>query len=250
MGNYKYNNSDIAWIGAYPLHWKIDRIKDKTTAVVGGDWGNDPDSDAEGENVVVLRVADLNDIHFKYEDLTIRKIKDGSFKTRKIDEKCLIIEKSGGGEKQLVGRVGYPKNIDFDAISSNFMAKIEFDSTVDIEFMNFVFYNLYKRNLNYPYVQQTTGIQNLNVGYYLATKIAFPPRDEQKLISDYLLKIWNQIEKIKLLKFGTTKLSYDDNTENQIKTLLKYRDSIIHECVTGKKQVADVTTNKIQEINA
>ena len=250
MDKYIYSKSELAWIGAYPSHWYIDRIKDKTTAVVGGDWGNDPDSDEEGNNVVVLRVADLNDIHFKYEDLTIRKIKDGSFKTRKVNERCLIIEKSGGGEKQLVGRVGYPKNIDFDAISSNSMAKIEFDRTVDIEFMNFVFYNLYKRNLNYPYVQQTTGIQNLNVGYYLATKIDFPPINEQKIISDYLIKIWKQIERIKLLKFGTTKLSYDDNTENQIRILLQYRDSIIHECVTGRKQVYSGEIKQKKEVNA
>lgn len=98
MDKYIYSKSELAWIGAYPSHWYIDRIKDKTTAVVGGDWGNDPDSDEEGNNVVVLRVADLNDIHFKYEDLTIRKIKDGSFKTRKVNERCLIIEKSGGGK--------------------------------------------------------------------------------------------------------------------------------------------------------
>lgn len=241
MEKYKYNKSEHEWIGMYPAHWHIDRIKDKTKKVVGGDWGNEPDSNSDGKNAVVLRVADLDGIYFDYADLTIRKIKSSSLSNRKITENSLIIEKSGGGEKQLVGRVGYPKQIDFDAISSNFMAKIEFDNTVHIEFMNFVFYNLYKSNLNFPYVQQTTGIQNLNVGYYLTTKIAFPPREEQKIISDHLITIWNKIEKIKLIKFGITKLSYDDNSENQIRILLKYRDSLIHECVTGKKQIAGIS---------
>lgn len=234
---YNYETSHIDWINKYPNHWKIDRIKDKTTNVVGGDWGDDPESDKDGENIIVLRVADLDDIYFSYDDLTIRKIKANSYNSRKITERCLIIEKSGGGEKQLVGRVGMPKNIDFKAVSSNFMAKIEFDKTVDIEFMNFVFMNLYNRNLNYPYVQQTTGIQNLNVGYYLSTKIAFPPIEEQIEISKFLKKLMSDIDKIKKLKFGTTKLSYGDDSRNQLKVLLEYRDSLIHECVTGKKQI-------------
>jgi len=235
--NYEYVNSHIEWIGEYPKHWKIDRIKDKIINVAGGDWGNDPDSDKNGENIVVLRVADLDEIYFNYDNLTIRKIKKSSFKSRKLSENCLIIEKSGGGEKQFVGRVGLAKNLDFPAICSNFMAKIDFNNTIDINFMNFVFLNLYNRNLNIPYVQQTTGIQNLNVTYYLTTKIAFPPIEEQRVISKYLETLLNEINEIKKIKFGTTKLSYGDNSRNQLKVLLEYRDSLIHECVTGKKQI-------------
>ena len=117
------------------------------------------------------------------------------------------------------------------------MAKIDFDNTVDTKFMNFVFLNLYNNNLNYPYVQQTTGIQNLNVTYYLTTKVAFPPIEEQRVISSYLETLLDEINEIKKIKFGTTKPSYGDNSRNQLKVLLEYRDSLIHECVTGKKQI-------------
>jgi type I restriction enzyme, S subunit len=196
MVKYKFSISGMDWLPNVPMHWKVDRIKDKTTAVVGGDWGNDPESDEDGESIVVLRVADLDDIYFKFEDLTIRKIKNGSFITRKISDRCLIIEKSGGGEKRLVGRVGYPIGIDFDAICSNFMAKIEFDNTIDINFANYLFSSLYNSNLNFPYVQQTTGIQNLNVTYYLTTKAAFPTLPEQKAIAEYLDKACRRIDNI------------------------------------------------------
>jgi len=235
--NYKYVNSSIESIQKYPEHWKVDRIKDKTINVVGGDWGSDPESDKDGINTIVLRVADLDDIYFNYNNLTIRKIKKSSFNSRKLSNNCLIMEKSGGGEKQFVGRVGLAKNLTEPAICSNFMAKIDFDNTVDIKFMNFVFLNLYNRKLNYPYVQQTTGIQNLNVTYYLTTKIAFPPLEEQQVISQYLEKLLDEVNEIKKIKFGTTKLSYSDNSRNQLKVLLEYRDSLIHECVTGKKQI-------------
>lgn len=196
MVTYEYKNTGIEWLSNVPKHWKVDRIKDKITAVVGGDWGNDPDSEMDGDDIVVLRVADLDDIYFKFKDLTIRKIKNGSIKTRKVTDRCLVIEKSGGGEKQLVGRVGYPLGIDFDAICSNFMAKIEFDNTIDLKFANYLFSLLYYANLNFPFVQQTTGIQNLNVTYYLTSKVGFPPLPEQRAIADYLDKACKRIDSI------------------------------------------------------
>lgn len=217
--NYEYVDSHIEWIGQYPKHWKIDRIKDKTTNVVGGDWGDDPESDKDGENLVVLRVADLENTYFNYDDLTIRKIKDNSFKSRNITDRCLIIEKSGGGEKQLVGRVGMPKGIDFKAVCSNFMAKIEFDNTVDVPFMNYVFYSLYNNNQNFSFVQQTTGIQNLNVGYYLTTKVLLPPKNEQKFLSEYLDKACEKID-------NTIKIK-----EQQIEKIISNKRAIINEVV-------------------
>jgi type I restriction enzyme S subunit len=220
MEKYIYKDSGVEWLGKVPKHWKVDRIKDKTTAVVGGDWGNDIDSEADGKDIVVLRVADLDDIYFKFEDLTIRKIKEGSFETRKITDRTLIVEKSGGGEKQLVGRVGYPKGIDFDAICSNFMAKIEFDNTIDLRFANYLFSTLYKSYLNFPYVQQTTGIQNLNVNYYLTTKTVFPPFLEQKIIADYLDVACVRMDRIIAIK------------EEQFKKIESYYFARITECTT------------------
>lgn len=221
MRKYKYKNSSIEWLGEIPEHWQVDRIKDRTTGVAGGDWGNDPDSDSEGENIVVLRVADLNEMYFKFEDLTIRKIKDSSFKSRRILPNSLIIEKSGGGEKQLVGRVGYPKGIDFDAICSNFMAKIDFGKTVDLIFMNYYFACLYSNRLNFPFVQQTTGIQNLNVTYYLNTHIAIPPIKEQKIIAEYLEKTCLRIDKIIDLKKRQLN-QLEEFFTNRITTLLTH----------------------------
>jgi type I restriction enzyme S subunit len=200
MAENQYKNTELEYLPKYPSHWKLDRIKDKTTAVVGGDWGNDPESDEDGENIIVLRVADLDGTYFDFSDLTIRKIKNSSLANRKINERSLVIEKSGGGEKQTVGRVGLPKGLSETAICSNFMAKIDFDNTVDLRFVNYLFHSLYNARLNFPYVQQTTGIQNLNVGYYLTTKVAFPPPNEQKAIADFLDRATEKIDRIIAIK--------------------------------------------------
>ena len=57
--------------------------------------------------------------------------------------------------------------------------------------------------------------------------IAIPPLTEQKDIANYLDTV---LEK---------SLKLEEYIYSQIKTLQNYRKSLIHECVTGKKQVAD-----------
>lgn len=204
---YQYKSTDSHWLEKVPKHWLIDRIKDKTENVTNGDWGDDPESDAEGENITVFRAADIDSIYVSFDNLTSRKIKSSSYESRKITKKSLIIEKSGGGEKQIVGRVALPKNINFKAITSNFMAKIDFDNSVDIRFANYVFNTLYNSKLNFPFVQQTTGIQNLNLNYYLTTKVSFPPLEEQITIADYLDETCERIDKIIEIKKKQIKTS-------------------------------------------
>jgi len=244
---YEYLKSDIPWIGEYPKHWKVFRIRQRVENIVGGEWGSDPDSDdTDGSReIVVLRVADFDGIYLNYENITIRRVKETKISNRLIKGNCLIIEKSGGGEKQLVGRVAEAKDLPFEAITSNFIAKLEFDTKVDSHFMNYIFHNLYNSNVNFPFVQQTTGIQNINVTYYLNTKIAFPPKEEQIVIANYLDKVCKDIDKVIELKFGKSKAD-DENNNNQISTLLQYKKSLIHEVVTGKKQVYGLTKEKQQ----
>jgi type I restriction enzyme S subunit len=234
---YEYVKSEIKWVGQYPKHWKVFRIRQRVENIVGGEWGGDPESDdTDGRDIAVLRVADFNGIYLNYDNITIRKVKETKIPSRLLNERCLIMEKSGGGEKQLVGRVAEAKDLPFEAITSNFIAKLKFDTKVDSHFMNYVFHDLYNSNLNYPFVQQTTGIQNINSTYYLNIKIAFPPKEEQIVIAKYLDKVCEDIEQVIQIKFGKSK-GDDENNNNQISTLLQYKKSLIHELITGKKQV-------------
>jgi type I restriction enzyme S subunit len=57
--------------------------------------------------------------------------------------------------------------------------------------------------------------------------IPVPPKDEQVEISNVIKSIVDRVSSVK------------DNINSQIETLLKYRNSLIQECVTGKKQVCD-----------
>jgi len=174
------------WSDGSPPTWKVDRLKDCLSSIVGGEWGDDPESDVEGQDLVVLRVADFSNGSVKRDDLTIRRIKDSKIQHRLLTNSSLLIEKSGGGENQWVGRVVYPGALPFEAICSNFIAKLEVTPRQHAKFLNYLFSALYNSNVNRPHVRQTTGIQNLALHHYLGVNVALPSIPEQKLIAAYL----------------------------------------------------------------
>lgn len=219
---YEYTNSEFEWIGEHPKHWKLFRIGQRVESLVGGEWGSDPDATVSNDHkeIAVLRVSNFQDIYLNYDDITIRSVKTTKIPARIINSKCLLIEKSGGGEKQLVGRVVEAKNLPFDAITSNFIARIEFDCKVNTHFMNYVFHDLYSSDLNFPFIQQTTGIQNINTTYYLNIKVPFPPKPEQTAITDYLDNACTDIDRVVKIK------------QKQIENLQQQLKSIIHQTIT------------------
>lgn len=217
-----YKSSNIEWLGDVPSHWRVTRIINRVESRVGGDWGEDPDTEkAEHVLLPVIRVQDMeNEYEIGTDKLTYRKIKQSKIEHRLLNEKTLLIEKSGGGEKQVVGRVALPKKITMPAICSNFMEKIEMDTKSNPAFFNYLFHALYNQNMNFPFVQQTTGIQNLSSTYYLYTKVAYPERTEQTAIAAYLDQATEKIDSVVAAK------------QKQLEILEQYKKSKIHECVT------------------
>jgi type I restriction enzyme S subunit len=200
--------------------WQIDRIKDRLTSVVGGDWGNDPAEDPAATDIAVIRVADIRGLTVDTSGLTIRNVQKSKLADRRISANSILIEKSGGGENNPVGRAVYPGTLGFDAICSNFMAKLECDSSVYPPFLNYVFHSMYVTGINKACIQQTTGIQNLAITRYLCTKIGFPRLEEQQRIAVYLDASYAAIDTAVAAK------------RSQLKILDALLKSIIHQAVT------------------
>ena len=172
--------------GRSPKEWTIDRIRDRLSGVVGGEWGDDPDAHDEGVLIPVIRVADIRGTYVTTDDLTIRRVKETKLAGRLIGKRTILLEKSGGGELKTVGRGVITSNISFDAICSNFMAKTDCGATVEPSFIAYLLDAAYSSAVNTAHIQQTTGIQNLRVADYLNTHVAFPPVPEQNRIAAYL----------------------------------------------------------------
>lgn len=178
--------SERSIFGDSPEHWSIDRIRDRLTTIVGGEWGDDPDTHDEGSEIPVIRVADIRGLDVTTEDLTVRRVKESKLPGRLISKNSLLIEKSGGGETKPVGRAVLGRKLTFDAICSNFMAKTDCGATVTPSFIAYLLDAAYASGINNAHIQQTTGIQNLRVTDYLNTRVAIPPLIEQERIVTYL----------------------------------------------------------------
>jgi len=83
--------------------------------------------------------------------------------------------------------------------------------------------------------KRTTNLASTNATKVRAFPIPLPPLPEQKRLVKFLEDRLRDLEQIqKTLK-------------NQITTLLAYRKSLIHECVTGKRQITEVDVARVQD---
>ena len=180
----KYKPSGIDWLWEVPEHWEVDRLKWTTVGMVNGIWGEE----ANGiDDLICVRVADFNRESALVVDAppTLRAVNRGQRRGKLLRRGDLLIEKSGGGEKQLVGCVVYFDH-EFEAVCSNFVARMPTAAGHSARYWLYVHAALYAGRLNYPAINQTTGIQNLDSAAYLETKVGYPPFEEQRAIADYL----------------------------------------------------------------
>tara|TARA_B100000073_G_scaffold347827_1_gene363524 strand:- start:1357 stop:2685 length:1329 start_codon:yes stop_codon:yes gene_type:complete len=213
-----YKESGVDWLGSIPSNWQISRLKNTVNGCVNGLWGSEPNGKNE---LVVVRVADFDDQKLKISDakLTYRSIKENERKGRLLKNGDLLIEKSGGGDKTLVGRVVlFDKS--YTALSSNFVAKMTPKDWVDNRFLKYVFSCLYSRGINYLSIKQTTGIQNLDASSYLNETFCFPEKMIQEEIANFLDNKTEQIDEAIAIK------------ETQIELLKERKQIIIQKAVT------------------
>lgn len=179
-----YKDSGVEWLGEVPRHWAVYSLKRSVDGCVNGLWGDEPDG---VNDIVVIRVADFKRSisAVGLDKLTYRSITPKERQSRLIKTGDLLIEKSGGGEKTLVGCVVLFQH-EFEAITSNFVARMRPLDGFDSGFLCYAFGTLYQNRVNYPSVKQVTGIQNLDSESYLQERFCFPVRLEQTQIARFL----------------------------------------------------------------
>lgn len=214
----EYKDSGVEWLGEIPSHWDLYSLKRSVDKCTNGFWGGEPD----GRNdLCVLRVADFNRDNFTINEdkLTLRSVLPKEAESRLLKKGDLLIEKSGGGEKTLVGCV-VQFDKDFPAITSNFVAKMSPNVITDSKYLTYAFAHLYSGRVNFPSIKQTTGIQNLDSEAYLMEKFGFPSKNEQIQIANFL-------------DHETTKIDHLIEKQQQLIELLKEkRQAVISHAVT------------------
>ena len=166
------------------------KLIDITGKALSGEWGTD---DETGNGIPVLRTTNFtNEGVVNYDSVVTRTITK-----RNIDEKYLrpgdiILEKSGGSDKQPVGRVIYYDGPENTYLFNNFTGLLRVKNP-DLWLPRYVFYSLYanyKKGGTREYENKTTGLHNLKTDVYLSRyEVTDAIYNQQQLICERLDKI-------------------------------------------------------------
>jgi len=165
--------------------WVSIRLHRLIESAVGGVWGDEPGT---GDmDVKCVRAADFDYAHLTVHprNLPTRSVSKKDLSTRRLRKGDLVLEKSGGGELQPVGRVVH-WDLNETAVTSNFAARIRPASGTSGRFLAYLMASLYGTGTTKKSVKQTTGIQNLDLANYLDERVAVPKEVEQRAIADFL----------------------------------------------------------------
>ena len=168
------------------------RLKWAFSSCKNGAWGTEPDGEP---GVVCIRAADFDGKLglLNNRERTLRSIDPGTYEKLALRSGDIVLEKSGGGEKQLVGRA-----VLFDgeepSITSNFLARCRPAPSMEPAFINYLLLAIYNARGTFPHLKQSTGIQNLDIASFLNLRVIIPPLDTQQRISRFLDEKTAQID--------------------------------------------------------
>ena len=180
----EYKDSCIEWLGAIPVHWEVRRLGATVTGCQNGVWGEEAD---ETHDLICVRVADFDRIRFRVrlDAPTMRSIDPRIAQTHRLEEEDLLLEKSGGGDKQPVGAVAMYDHRQ-QGVCSNFIARMPVADGYHPRYLTYVHAALYSARINVRSIKQSTGIQNLDSSSYLNEYLGFPKGTEQRAIAAFL----------------------------------------------------------------
>ncbi len=147
-----------------------------------------------GKKEPYVRVGVIRNTNFTKEgfldnsDIAYLDVEVKLYATRKLEAGDIILEKSGGGPKQPVGRVVYFDKMKGEFSFSNFTSviRVREKSKIDPAYLHRLLHFYYMSGLTEPMQKYSTGIRNLQLKEYQELIIPFPSIQEQKYIVDIL----------------------------------------------------------------
>lgn len=159
------------------------KLSDVLETQIGGAWGDLPGS---GEfEVKVLRATEMDKLgRLNLTSAVDRSVTMSQYVSRELIPGDLVMEKSGGGPNQPVGRVGLYNGPAGGYITSNFMLKMRPNS--ELIDPNFLWLQLMYTHLSGGTIaiqSSSTNIRNVTVSEYLNLEIFVPSLEKQRSIA-------------------------------------------------------------------
>lgn len=150
--------------------------------------------------VGVIRNANFTkSFTLRYDNIEYLDVEVRQFEKRKLQKGDLIIEKSGGSEKQPVGRAVLFEREDGEFSFSNFTSilRIKDKESFNSKFLFYFLLFIYKRGDTLGMQKATTGIHNIEFEKYLNISVPVISRSEQERIVERLDAAFAQIDELK-----------------------------------------------------
>lgn len=213
-----------------PKGWDSIQLKDLLSFVLGGDWGKEPTyTDENFETVFCIRGTEFK--HWSKEKGATsveRKVKTSSLEKRALKLGDILLEISGGGPEQPVGRtvlidyVALNHNSNYPKVCTNFIRLIRPKNSVDSRYLNYYLQSFYASGEVVNYQGGSNNLRNLKFKEYETIQIPVAPLVEQKRIADKLDSV--------LAKVDAAQARLD-----KIPTLLKrFRQSVLAAATSGE----------------
>lgn len=194
-------------LGNVPPDWDVKPLKALLQSNAPGDWGDDG-----GPNMYrVLRSTNLtNERRLDLSDIAVRALKPEKAERLAPRKGDILLERSGGGPDQPVGRIGHVAEDLPSHAFSNFLHLLRPNaSEIDPTYLSWILFRVNRTGRILRLEQQTTQMRNLNFRDYLTMPLPVPPPDEQAVIAQILDAVEVAIERARdaVEKAQTTRLA-------------------------------------------
>lgn len=184
--------------------WSKSSLEDIAIHIIGGDWGKDPEFSEEGyESVSCIRGSEFKNWKENFGNTAvIRKIKASSLTSRELLKNDILVEISGGGPDQPVGRTvliddRVLNNQTLPLVCTNFLRLVRLSSEVSASFINRYLEFFYSSGEVTKYQGGSNNLRNLKFKDYSKIEIPLPSLAEQKIIAEKLDTLLAQVDSTK-----------------------------------------------------
>jgi type I restriction enzyme S subunit len=218
------------WLEMVPMGWKLTALKRAATLQTGLTLGKQ----YEGKLIErpYLRVANVQEGYLDLGNVTMIEVPESVATGVELRRNDVLMTE--GGDLDKLGRGYLWEGQIHGCLHQNHIFAVRcFPHLLQPKFLTYLTASQYGRDYFEATGKRTTNLASTNATKVRAFPIPLPSLSEQKRLLDYLDYRLSNVERIRGILNG------------QITTLLAYRKSLIHECVTGQRRITEADVARI-----
>jgi type I restriction enzyme S subunit len=221
-----------AWMEEVPLGWDLVCLKRVSELQGGLTLGKTYDGPLVERPY--LRVANVQDGHLDLDDVTMIELPVEVAKRVELRVDDVLMTEGGDLDKLARGYL-WKGEIPGCLHQNHIFAVRCFHHKLLPKFLTYLTASRYGRDYFEATGKKTTNLASTNATKVGAFPLPLPPVHEQARLVEYLE---DQLESLRTLQ---------NNLQTQISTLLAYRKSLIHECVTGQRRITEQDVKQLSK---